>query len=121
MIPVLSELRGVLDRDQRTYEVILVNDGSSDDTLNQLKGFSSTWPPARIINLLQNAGQGAALFAGIKKTLGRNVILLDGDGETGSQGVPDAVRILAFAGIAVVGVEDGGVAGKLAGQREREE
>ncbi|HTD17451.1 MAG TPA: glycosyltransferase family 2 protein, partial [Chthoniobacterales bacterium] len=70
VIPVLAELKAVLDRDPRSYEVILVNDGSSDGTLNQLKAVGSTWPATRVISLLQNAGQGAALFTGIKKAVG---------------------------------------------------
>ena len=37
MGPVLTELRGVLDRDPRAYEVVLVNDGSTDKTLDQMK------------------------------------------------------------------------------------
>ena len=91
---MLIELRSVLDRDQRTYEVVLVNDGSTDNTLNQLKSIVSTWPAARIINLLQNSGQGAALLAGIKRTLGKNVLLLDGDGQNDPADIPEALRLL---------------------------
>jgi dolichol-phosphate mannosyltransferase len=94
VIPVLAELRSVLDRDPRTYEVVLVNDGSTDNTLNQLKTVISAWPAARIINLLQNAGQGAALFAGIKRTSGKNVLLLDGDGQNDPGDIPEALRLL---------------------------
>jgi dolichol-phosphate mannosyltransferase len=94
VVPVLAELREVLDRDQCIYEVLLVNDGSTDGTLSQLKAAGSTWPGVRIINLLQNAGQGAALFAGIKKTLGRNVILLDGDGQNDPSDIAEALRLL---------------------------
>jgi dolichol-phosphate mannosyltransferase len=92
--PVLTELRSVLDHDPRAYEVVLVNDGSTDKTLDQMKGVVSTWPAARIVNLLQNAGQGAALFAGIKRTLGKNVILLDGDGQNDPGDIPEALRLL---------------------------
>jgi dolichol-phosphate mannosyltransferase len=94
VVPVLTELRSVLDRDPGVYEVVLVNDGSNDGTLDQLKRIISTWPAARIINLLQNAGQGAALFAGIKRTLGRNVLLLDGDGQNDPGDIPEALRLL---------------------------
>lgn len=94
MIPVLTELRSVLDRDQRAYEVVLVNDGSTDNTLNQLKSVVSTWPAGRIINLLQNAGQGAALFAGINRTQGKNVLLLDGDGQNDPGDITEALRLL---------------------------
>ena len=95
MIPVLAELKAVLDRDPSSYEVIVVNDGSSDGTLNQLKAVGTTWPAVRIINLLQNAGQGAALFTGIKKALGRHVILLDGDGQNDPGDIIEALRLLA--------------------------
>lgn len=94
MVPVLTELRGVLDADPRSYEVVLVNDGSTDTTLDQLKQCSSTWPAVRIINQLKNAGQGAALFAGIKNSRGRNVILLDGDGQNDPADIPEALRLL---------------------------
>jgi dolichol-phosphate mannosyltransferase len=94
VIPVLAELKTVLDRDPRTYEVILVNDGSTDGTLNRLKAVASTWPATRVINLLQNAGQGAALFTGIKKALGRNVILLDGDGQNDPGDIAEALQLL---------------------------
>jgi glycosyltransferase involved in cell wall biosynthesis len=94
VIPVLIELRSVLDRDQRAYEVVLVNDGSTDNTLNQLKSVVSTWPAGRIINLLQNAGQGAALFAGINRTQGKNVLLLDGDGQNDPGDITEALRLL---------------------------
>jgi len=72
----------------------LVNDGSNDRTLDQLKDCIRGWSNARIIDLAKNTGQGAALMAGIKSSLGQKIILLDGDGQNDPRDIPQALRLL---------------------------
>jgi dolichol-phosphate mannosyltransferase len=93
--PVLEELRPVLEKERGTFEIVLVNDGSTDSTLDQLKGCIRDWPNARIIDLNQNSGQGAALMAGIKNCRGQKIILLDGDGQNDPCDIPKALQLLA--------------------------
>jgi dolichol-phosphate mannosyltransferase len=93
--PVLEELRSVLEKEAGRFEIVLVNDGSSDGTLDQLKGCIRDWSTARIIDLVQNSGQGAALMVGIKNCRGKKIILLDGDGQNDPGDIPKALQLLA--------------------------
>lgn len=57
------------------YEVILVDDGSTDRTVERVKRGGRT----RLLRFEKNAGQSAAMFAGIQAARGRAIALLDGD------------------------------------------
>ena len=72
LIPVLSQL-------QLDYEVICINDGSKDDTLAQLIGFSQENPRIKIVNLSRNFGKEIALTAGLDYASGAAVIPIDAD------------------------------------------
>lgn len=61
------------------YEVIFVNDGSHDGSLERLREFSSSDPHIRVIDLSRNFGHQAALYAGMRRASGEAVILMDGD------------------------------------------
>jgi undecaprenyl-phosphate 4-deoxy-4-formamido-L-arabinose transferase len=73
-------MKGMADYD---YEVILVNDGSPDDTWGTIRKVSGQ-SPDRItgVNLAKNFGQHAALMAGLNLAKGDIVICLDDDGQT---------------------------------------
>ena len=89
VIPVYNEgqnvsflyerLASVLGRIGREYEVIFVDDGSSDDTLVHLRSISRRDPQVRVLVLSRNFGQTAALSAGIDSSRGRIIIPMDGD------------------------------------------
>ncbi len=67
---------------QYTYEVVLVNDCSPDDTFGAIKALGEQYPFIKGINLARNFGQHAALMAGFRHVTGDVVVCLDDDGQT---------------------------------------
>ncbi|WP_258868927.1 glycosyltransferase family 2 protein [Alkalilimnicola ehrlichii] len=78
--PLLSELDGVL-ADELDYEVIFVDDGSTDNTFQLLSGLTSQYPRLRVLRHPQNLGQSAALLTGVRAAQADWVASLDGDGQ----------------------------------------
>ena len=61
------------------FEILFVNDGSTDQTLAHLIGASRTIPELRVVNLFRNFGHMPALSAGIALAHGKAVVVMDGD------------------------------------------
>jgi glycosyltransferase involved in cell wall biosynthesis len=77
--PLYEEVTSVLRQIDRDYEVIFIDDGSSDDTLNQLKVISEKDSNIKVVSLSRNFGQTAALTAGIDFSKGKIIVPMDGD------------------------------------------
>jgi len=75
----LEKLIPIMQGVQRSYEIIFVNDGSTDNTLNVLLKAKSKNPQIRILNLSRNFGKEAALTAGLEHAMGEVVIPIDAD------------------------------------------
>jgi glycosyltransferase involved in cell wall biosynthesis len=75
----IDEVTSVLDEINLVYELICVNDGSDDHTLNELITKKNNHPSMRIINLSRNFGKEAALTAGLDASTGEVVIPIDAD------------------------------------------
>jgi len=79
-IPILvSQLREALDEIGKPYEVILVDDGSTDGSYEAMKKAKEENDFLRIIKFKQNCGQTAGFDAGFKAARGRLVVTLDAD------------------------------------------
>jgi polyisoprenyl-phosphate glycosyltransferase len=79
-LPALAErLRPALDDLKVTYEVVAVDDGSQDETPQQLVAMRRTWPQLRVVRLRRNAGHQAALTAGLHRAIGTYVVSIDAD------------------------------------------
>ncbi len=76
---LFQRLIEVLDKLKTTYEIICVNDGSQDDTLNCLIQYHQTQPQIKVINLSRNFGKEIALTAGIDYATGEAIIPIDAD------------------------------------------
>lgn len=73
------ELDAALAPSGFTYEIVFVDDGSSDGTFDRLAGIQAADPHVQVVQLSRNFGQTAALSAGIARTTGDDVVLIDGD------------------------------------------
>lgn len=78
--PLLEEVTGQLDG--LDFEIVCVNDSSSDKTADELAACQKLWPDrVRILTHLDRCGKSAALFTGLRAATGDWVQLLDGDGQ----------------------------------------
>jgi glycosyltransferase involved in cell wall biosynthesis len=62
-----------------SWELVIVDDGSADETLDRLKGRAAAEPHLRIVELARNAGQVGALGAGLTVARGARIVTMDGD------------------------------------------
>jgi len=86
-LPILQEeLRGALS--SLDYEIIFVDDGSVDGTTERIE----TAPNARLIRFERNAGQSAAIYAGLTAARGATLVIIDGDLQNDPTDIP---RLLA--------------------------
>ena len=84
----LSVALGSLDR---TYELLLVNDGSRDRSLELLRELAAADPRVVVIDFNRNYGQHAAVFAGFEASRGEIVVTLDADLQNPPEEVPKLV------------------------------
>jgi glycosyltransferase involved in cell wall biosynthesis len=86
-IPILFSKLGDVLKDMN-YEIVAVNDGSRDDSWEQLKRVAMSNPRVKIINFAKNFGQTAALNAGLKNVSGEIIVLIDSDLENDPSDIP---------------------------------
>ncbi|MEU1838577.1 glycosyltransferase family 2 protein [Micromonospora chersina] len=80
VLPLLAvRLRGVLNGLGEAYEVVAVDDGSTDATPAALAALRVGWPELRVLRLRRNSGHQAALHAGLLRARGAYVASIDAD------------------------------------------
>ena len=70
----VARTRRVLDGLDRAYEVLAVDDGSTDGTREALAAAAAEWPQLRVLRLRRNAGHQAAITAGLAGSRGDAVV-----------------------------------------------
>ncbi|MEJ1159050.1 glycosyltransferase family 2 protein [Prosthecomicrobium sp. N25] len=100
------------------FEIVAVDDGSLDDTLARLKALRATVPGLKVISLSRNFGKEIAVTAGLARTSGRAVILMDSDLQHPPEGIPALVEPWEKESVAIVyarrvGLDRGGLTRRM--------
>jgi len=104
LVPVLDEestvvelaarVAAVLDRLERSFEIVFVDDGSRDATVEQILEARELDPRVKLVRLRRNFGKAAALTAGIDHSRGGLVVTMDGDLQDDPEEIPRLVAKL---------------------------
>ena len=86
--PLCEALHGALAGLGRSYEVLLVDDGSVDATWDRLCAAADRYPHLRLIRFRRNFGQTAAMSAGFAHARGEVVVTLDADLQNDPRDIP---------------------------------
>ncbi|MEZ5416457.1 MAG: glycosyltransferase family 2 protein [Vicinamibacterales bacterium] len=100
--PLYDELMSALGATGRAFEVIVVDDGSTDDSFTQLAALQADDPRLRVIRFRRNFGQTAAFAAGFAHARGRLVVTSDGDLQNDPRDIEGMVQLLDREGYDIV-------------------
>lgn len=109
VLPLIGEIRAAL-KDGPAYEILYIDDGSTDETRDRLDEAAKTAPELRVLYHAASCGQSGALRTGVMNARGRVIATLDGDGQNDPADLP---RLVA----AFLNPASAAELGMIAGQR----
>jgi len=92
--PLARVIMKVVQRLDRPYEVIFVDDGSTDSTMDHLREIAQTYSHVVILRFSKNFGQTAAMAAGFHRARGRYIVSMDGDLQNDPEDIPMILDIM---------------------------
>ena len=90
-----DDIKGVMEALEQSYEIIFVNDASTDQTLATMREIQASDANFHFADLATNVGENWALLAGISKAAGEVIITIDGDYQNDPAYIPDLLRELS--------------------------
>jgi len=92
--PLIAEIANALENGGLDFEMIFVDDGSSDETPVILANLRGTYPMLRPLQHEESRGQSAAIRSGVRAARGTYIATLDGDGQNNPAFIPAMIEIL---------------------------
>lgn len=89
-----KEVRKVFDDKVESYEIVFVNDGSKDKTIDILKAIHKVSDNVKVVNFSRNFGKEAAMYAGLQQTCGEYTCVIDADLQQRPEVVLEMMAIL---------------------------
>jgi glycosyltransferase involved in cell wall biosynthesis len=93
IMPVVGAAVEVLAALGGPFEVILVNDGSTDSTSTEIAAAAARWPACRELRMPRHMGQADALLAGLQAAQGEWILTMDADGQNDPRDFPAFLRL----------------------------
>lgn len=94
ILPLVERAVTVLEGLARSYEIILVNDGSTDGSAGEIAQAATRWPACRELRMPRNSGQALALLAGLREARGDFLAMMDGDGQNDPRDLPALLALV---------------------------
>ncbi|MBD0676747.1 glycosyltransferase family 2 protein [Kitasatospora sp. NPDC091335] len=98
----VERLRPILDGLGVAYEVVGVDDGSTDVTPVLMQKIRQDWPEFRVVRFARNSGHQAALTAGIHRAFGEYVVSIDADLQDPPEKIPEMLELAREQGLDIV-------------------
>jgi dolichol-phosphate mannosyltransferase len=95
--PLVGEIRSALDG-LCTYEIVYVDDGSTDSTAAEIRNLLVKTPQLRLLRHAQSYGQSAAIRSGVRAARGDWIATLDGDGQNDPRFLPNLIMAIERGG-----------------------
>jgi glycosyltransferase involved in cell wall biosynthesis len=94
ILPLVASSVDVLRTMGRPFEIILVNDGSTDNTADEIAEAHAKWPECIELRMPQNSGQAVALLTGLRAARGEYLLMMDGDGQNDPRDYPALLALV---------------------------
>lgn len=94
ILPLAESSADVLRGLGRSFEIIFVNDGSTDATAAEIAAAHERWPECRELRLERNSGQATALLTGLRAARGAFLLMMDGDGQNDPRDFPALLALV---------------------------
>ena len=102
VIPLLKEVTAAGERLNQPFEVVVVDDGSTDQTVPMLRKLVSVHPMLRVVCLKRNFGQTPATAAGFHYARGQYIVTLDGDLQNDPADVPRLIEMMEAESLDII-------------------
>lgn len=99
---LVSWIETVMQKEEYSYEILMVDDGSRDSSWKIVKSLAEKNPAIRGISFRRNYGKSAALYHGFKAAEGRVVITMDADLQDSPEEIPELYRMVTEEGYDIV-------------------